>query len=124
MKKNIELYREILKILENNNEEYYALGPGEEFKVDGYYHADIVYNIKLMYEDGLLQGPKRFNGLDIVELVVKPTSEGHDFINIAKDQGLWNSFKEKMGEQLYTMPVSVMVSILKDYLQAYMKNKI
>lgn len=116
MEKNIELYRLILKKLEDNTNEYYYVPPGGELVIEGYENDEIVYNLKLMIEDNLIHGAHRFNGLEIVELAIKPTSTGHDFIRMAKDDSVWGSFKKKTGDKIYSMPIELLFNKLTSFI--------
>ena len=124
MKKDIELYRKILKVLEDNDEEYFHIAYDKPMQIKGYENKEVVYNLKLMFDDELIKGQHKFDGLAVIEVSAKPTSQGHDFIKVTKDEGLWNSFKEQVGPQIQSIPLTVMISLLKDWTTVYFKNKL
>lgn len=124
MKKDIELIRKILIEFENNDEEYYYIAYDRPLNIEGYSDKEIAYNLKIMFDDGLIEGGNGIYGLEIAEVVAKPTSLGHDFINSTKDDGLWNSFKKKVGQEIQNMSITMMIDLLKKYAVVYFKNKL
>ena len=116
MKKDIELIRKMLIVFEENDDEYYYIANDRPLKIEQYTEREIAYNLKIMFGDGLLEGDKYIPGLEIVEVVAKPSSKGHDFVTMSKDEGLWNSFKRKTGEKIHAMSIDMIINSLTNYV--------
>ena len=119
MKKDIELIRKMLIIFEDNNDEYYHIAHDKPLEIEQYTEKEIAYNLKNMFSDELVEGDKYIPGLEIVEVVVKPSSKGHDFVKMAKDEGIWSSFKTKTGDKLHTMSIDMIINSLMNFFSNF-----
>lgn len=103
-------------LLEDNEEEYFHVAYDKPLEINGYSEEEIAYNIKIMFSDGLVEGDKYIPRLEIVEVIMKPSSKGHDFIRMASDKGTWNSFKKEIGDKLQTMSIDLIFKSLMEFI--------
>ena len=92
MKRNMNLVRDILIELEKRTfEQEYS-----ELVVDGFGSEEIMYHIKLLYEAGLIHVQDMSGTNDIYLLPGSLTWEGHEFLELARNETRWNKAKEIM----------------------------
>ncbi len=89
MKRDMELIR--LLLLQVEHEE----GDGEKPTLEGYSEAMIAHNCALIIEAGLVHGSVIENetGLPRGAVLLRLTWAGHDFLDSARDNAIWNKAK-------------------------------
>lgn len=65
-----------MKILEDNDKEFFYITYDAPLQIEGYEDTEVVYNLKLMFDDELITGKRYIEGLEVVEALIKPTSQG------------------------------------------------
>lgn len=108
MKRDMDLVRSILLAVEES-------GPPRgvvNLSITGYSPELVSHHVWLMKEAGLV------TAVDFsthANMVVKPkalTWAGHEFLDAARNDGVWNSVKERVGQHLLTVPFEVLKGML------------
>jgi len=102
MKRDMDMIREILQDVENR-------GPIEG-RMPCYSRPDVVYQVALMIDAGLVDGEVHSETMAFIRRL---TWYGHDFLDAAKDDTIWNKAKE----HIFKPTVSWTFSLLLDYLK-------
>ena len=112
MKRDIDLIRRILTEVEAN----------DGTSVWSTSNPLAAYNVGLMHDADLVDARVISNsqGLPAQAAILKITWEGHDFLDAAKDDTIWNTVKAKV----LAPGVSWTVSIFMDYLKLEAKKKL
>ncbi len=94
MKRDIDLVRGILLAIEDNKN---VNGRGWiSLNIPGRSREEISYHVRLMYEAGLIDAVD-LSTLDKYEWQPKElTWQGRDFLNTARDEGLWEQSKKEI----------------------------
>jgi len=119
MKRDFDLIRLILLEAEQNS------APGKSPytpEIDGYDFQSINYNIKLMFDAGLVDvyhNTYKPNGDDY--LIKSLTYEGHDFLDKIRSESVWNKTKntifDKVGSLTFEAIKTVSATIIKGLLE-------
>ncbi|TAN62565.1 DUF2513 domain-containing protein [bacterium] len=119
MKRDFDLIRRLMKDIE-------SVPAGKKYKDIGYllpdYDADTVYkHISLLLDANLIKG-RTVNLMRGISGVVIDglTWSGHDFLDAAKDDTLWNKAKETV----LTPAVAITFELLCDWLKQQAKEKL
>ncbi len=111
MKRDLDLIRLILLKIENNKELNPFL-PAAEFTFEGYEPDLVKYNLMQLIEADYINGKvQKYLGGEIDLFVVGLTWNGHDFLDLAKNDNNWNKAK-KVGEAAGAMTLEIMRKIL------------
>jgi hypothetical protein len=108
MKRNFDLIRELLLRIEAS--EY----PLEEIEIEGFSKIEILYNLNLLLEAGLIKGMVHAS-YDHSLQIVRPdrlTWEGHDFLDAARNKNIWAKAKQRLNEKLGSVPFDVLKGLL------------
>lgn len=111
MKRDFELIRKIL--LEVEGKAAYKK-PIMKFHVDGYTHDEINYQLYLLKQSGLI------DALDLTDsggqnfYVNSLTWEGHEFLDAARDNGIWEKAKSQLKEKISGISFDILKHILID----------
>ena len=116
MKRNMDLIRHILFLLEEKVTADEWLKPED---VEGYFPAEVGYHIKLMYEAGLIEAIDATSSSNAMCWIAKhPTWEGHDFLESARNENIWNKAKsiisERGGAMSYDVLKQLLIQLVKD----------
>ena len=97
MKRDMELIRNILLLLENETSGWAP----DSIEIDGYTNEQIGYHTVLLIEAGLVVGEESEEmGSEPSGFIQRLTWAGHEFLDSAKDSGRWKEAKdiiEKVG---------------------------
>ena len=95
MKRNMDLIREIMLALESTKGQ-----PDLSTLAGQHGEAVVTYHAKLIYQAGLAEGICDEQGLDGDDFVILTSLRwtGHDFIEAARNDTLWNEAKAKTKE--------------------------
>jgi hypothetical protein len=115
MKRDMDLVRQILFVLENRQ-------PDEDevdIEIDGYSAEEINYHVVILMDAGLIKAKYQ---QDIHEDIptwfdLRLTWEGHEFIDAARDNKRWEKAKGAMA-QAGGFALDVMKQLLTSYLKA------
>ena len=88
--------------------------------VPGYEPADVAYNAALILEQGLANGPDpiRMHGHIVRVDLDSLTWAGHDFLDAARDETIWNKAKEKFMKPGLSWTFGVLLEWLKAEIKA------
>lgn len=110
MKRDWDLIREILlKVEEKENDNRDTLDR-QELDLENVTDEKFFYNTRLMKEDGLIDG--EFNIAVDGLMPTHLTNAGHDFLDKARSQMVWNKFKEAIPKDIKTMSFEMVKAIL------------
>ena len=112
MKRDMDLIRLILLDVEGET----------DVDLSSYSEEEIGYHNWLLIDAGFVEGldvkgyGDRYNNAIITSL----NWEGHDFLDAARDSGIWNKAKENLGAQFATVSIevikAVLIAVTKDQL--------
>lgn len=105
MKRDLDLVREILFVMEKSSDSYYSINSLP--KIDGYSEQTILYHMRIMTEANLLTQDK---GTDVHETVINHqviknkryyeyyslSWQGHEFLSALRDDKQWKNIKDVM----------------------------
>jgi len=109
VRRDMDLGRKILLELEgekyDGNSRIYELPVIDDFSDD-----EIEYNVGLLQEAGLLLAREPFDGSPLMPQ--KLTWQGHEFLDAARDQNVWNQAKKTISERGGTLTFDVLKAVL------------
>ena len=114
MQRDMELVRTILQLLDEGEP---GQMPGSVPEIEGYDYITVGYHCYLLSDAGLVEGctPYREGGLPIV-IPMNLTWAGHEFIDNAKHDGVWNEAKDAVmktgGEASFSIWTQVLGAIV------------
>ena len=90
--------------------------------LDDYPEAEILYNTELAIEAGLIEGETlRDGGGDVVHAtLIRLTWNGHDFLDSARDETLWNKAKQTVMKPA----ASYTFEFIKEWLKAEIRARV
>ena len=95
MRRNMELIKVILQKLEDKE----TMDGDISAKAFPDYSADdINYHIAILYNAGLIEGKEIKHGLTTKWVTNRLTWQGHDFLDAAKNETIWNKAKDVVRE--------------------------
>jgi len=116
MKRDMDLVRKILLSLEERNEFVGTIVP----EIEGYSKNQIFYHIKLMAEADLVVAHDLTSSAGPHLAVSRLTTWGHDFLDSARSESIW----EKAKEVVLSTGSSLTVDALKFALMEIIKSAI
>lgn len=111
MKRDMELIRQILLRIEETDDIQLLFDENSER------HSLIQYHLLQLREAELIAGlvvVECDNGVLVTQIVSKPrlTWTGHEFLDTARDETIWNQAKERVGKSVGTVAMSVLSALL------------
>jgi len=92
MKRNADLVRSILLDIESAP----ALQALSGFTYDGISEAEIIEHVEIMIDAGLIEGKVLRHSSGGRVIVNRLTWQGHDFLQVARDDTLWKKAKKSI----------------------------
>jgi Hypothetical protein (DUF2513) len=114
LKRDMDLVRKILLAIEAHPDERLLTEPlisGSSAKV-------VNYHLRLLYEAGFVEAVTWKGGNKIDFGAIGLTWRGHEFLDTARDETIWQKAKTKLGGALNT----VSLAVLQDVLVSLVKN--
>lgn len=115
MVRDIDLVRKILLEVEKSG----SLSRSFSLEIESYTKTEIAYHVKLLNQAGYLEAQhtstRESEDWDPISL----TWLGHEFLDAARDNTIWNKTKSKIGEKL----PSVTFDVLKRMLNLSIKQQ-
>ena len=108
MKRNMDLARNILLIMENEEN---PNGPGN-ISIPEFNDDVIAYHIKLLRDAGLIEAIDASSTSGFHFIPTSLTWEGHEFIDAARNDGIWNKAKDLMIKETGGMSLEVLKALL------------
>lgn len=111
MKRDMDLVRKILLALEEHE---HGFAP-REFDIEGYAGEQIAYHAYLMDQAGLIEAANTTHmGSSSPEAMPrKMTWEGHEFLDAARSETIWNKARQKIKEAGGSVTISTLTALLK-----------
>jgi hypothetical protein len=111
MKRDMELIREILLMIESNKHGFAS----QKIEIPGYTQEQIGYHAVLLGEAGLV----KVHDITCMEsdspvgMISRLTWEGHEFLDSARDNNRWNQAKD-MIDKVSSVSMSVLTALLTE----------
>ena len=116
MRRNMELIKVILQKLEDKETMDGDIG-AKAFP--NYPPDDINYHIAILYNAGLIEGREIKHGLITKWVANRLTWQGHDFLDAAKNETIWNKAKEVVKEKGGIFSLEILKKILAKFAMEY-----
>jgi hypothetical protein len=120
MKRDIELYRELLLHIESDDKydgsTEYSYNTPEELGIFDHTLEQVAYHLTLLIEAGMVVGA---NSSGTLPGFSRLTSNGHDFLDNIRDPGIWKRVKARLNG----LP-GVALSVIVGIAQAEIKKKL
>jgi|SRR5690606_17435649 len=118
MKRNMELIRNILFTLEQD-ENPFKWGPVE---INGYDYKEISYHLKLLYQAGLVEAKSVATKDTDIWWAKNLTWSGHEFLDSIRNDSVWKKTKQGIKEKGFELG-SIPFEVLKEYAKIQLKQK-
>jgi hypothetical protein len=115
MKREMEIVREILLHIDEAEEAVV-----DKIELEQYSSEQVAYHINLLVDAGLLTGTDHYlaHGWGFpIWVGLRLTWNGHEFIDAARNDKVWNTFKKTVAEKGGSITFSVALSLLNAYLK-------
>jgi hypothetical protein len=114
MKRDLDLVRKILEKLEEKPQEI-----TQQLKIDNYSDSEIMYHFIIMDEAGLIRCEREVSKSSKITLdrVIRVypfglTWQGHEFLEIARNDDIWKKAKDIAKSKLGALPFDVIKALL------------
>jgi hypothetical protein len=115
VKRDMELVRDLLLLIENSND-------NKELKIPEEWDREIVaYHLKILDQAGYVKDNTKWASDKPMWLIASLTWEGHEFLDSIKNDNVWVKTKEgvkKKGLELGSIPLD----LLKEYASIQIKS--
>jgi hypothetical protein len=113
MKRDMELVRKFLFQIEDTFA-LDAFGQSAELQIEGYDSEAIVYHCLLLRDDGLIDAQDCGDVMTPSNIgIQRLTSRGHDFIDAARSDTVWNKTLAKAKENGISLTIDLATQMLK-----------
>jgi len=115
MKRDMDLVRKILLNIESQESQRYQ----GDVEIEGYSKEVVNYHLLLLVEAGLITAVDASSQAGFYFIPDRLTWEGHEFIEAARNDTVWNQAKEQMaivGGFVYELAKPLLIEILKQQL--------
>jgi len=121
VKRDVDLIRQIILQAEQANEKINA---GAKFKVKGYDDILVAKHIELFVEADLLKARLTRTDTDGVvgAYVERLTWDGHEFLDAARNENVWNKAKVIIKEKVGTVSFEVLKTLLIKISKSLLNN--
>jgi hypothetical protein len=109
MKRDLELVRRILFDIEDNRESSGGHSSRSSLIEEGYSPEAIHYHVQLLHDAGLIHADEIVPGQWWPERI---TWAGHEFLDSARNDELWNEAKRRVERELGSAPFQVVHDLL------------
>ena len=119
MQRNMDLIRQIMLQVEQNNGD---IKIGKKFRVGSYDDVLVAKHIEILVEAGLLKAHITRTDTDgaVGAYVERLTWDGHEFLDAARNESVWNNakviIKEKVGTVSFEVLKTLLIKISKSLL--------
>ncbi|MEQ2528835.1 DUF2513 domain-containing protein [Robertmurraya yapensis] len=115
MKRDMELVRDLLKIIEINDDR-------KELEIPVDWDREVVaYHLKILDQAGFVKNNTKWADNRPMWIFASLTWDGHEFLDSIKDNAIWNKTKEGIkgkGLEFGSVPLEV----IKEYAKLQIKN--
>jgi Hypothetical protein (DUF2513) len=98
----------------------FVRGRAHKLELAGYTEDEIYYHTLLAKDEDLIEASFHWNGTDFY--VTRLTYQGHEFLDLARDDTRWNNAKEKVKSTTGTLTVEGLKLVLGAMIQAALKT--
>ena len=114
MKRHMDLIRAILNFAEEQGDPWFA----KEIDIEGWVKKDIVYNVGLAVDEGLLDGTdESMLGPDGRDFLIQGlTYYGHEFLDKVRSDTVWNQLKKITKKQAIELTVDFAIRHAPDVI--------
>ncbi|GIN71146.1 hypothetical protein J14TS2_16210 [Bacillus sp. J14TS2] len=115
MKRNMELVRELLLLIESNNDRRELDIP------DDWDREFVAYHLKILDQAGFIKNNTKWADNKPMWMFASITWEGHEFLDSIRNDDVWSKTKagiKQKGLEIGNVPIEV----LKEYAKLQMKN--
>lgn len=111
MKRDMELIRKIAFYIESAREQVFS----PSIQIEGFTTEQICYHCELMLDAGLIRvNDNSHLNSDVCEMLIdRLTSKGHDFVDAARSDTLWNKTRKKVIDTVGSVTIDVLLTFLK-----------
>lgn len=113
MKRDIDLMKQLLLIIENKHDGIHLL-ENEEIELQKLSYEQICYHSELLYEEGLISHFEKSNYLEGnggCFMCGGLTSRGHDFIELIRNPEIWDKTKEEITTKKFPQTIEWIAKI-------------
>jgi len=120
MKRDMELIRTLILMLENSSSDLYTC----TISLEGFSNVQIEYHTYLLLDAGLADGQRMdindgMGGLrPSTKFLRNLTWEGHEFADASRNDSIWNKAMERVKEKGDTIPIGVLTMLLTSLLKS------
>jgi DNA-binding transcriptional ArsR family regulator len=114
MKRDMDLIRSILLEIEKNPQPMMWV----DLLITGHTHDEISYHVMLLYEAGLIDANDVSSADGMDWKAKRLTYQGHEFLDSAREETLWNKAKETVKRTTGTLTIEAMKIALSSLIRA------
>ena len=114
MQRDKDLVRKILLYVELNKEAYYDNFSSDQIMIEGYGKEQIAYHCMLILQTGFLMAEDSTKNGSLRISIKGISWLGHEFLDLVRDEKIWNKIKETASEQGVALNTELIISISKD----------
>lgn len=115
MKRDMELVRKIVLHLEKPPRKTPRL---DELHIEGYELKAVNYHVRLLYDGGLIMNKAHPDRELEHRCTLSLTWVGHDFLDAARNDTIWQGAKERLGEAFASAPFEVVKAALEQGMKS------
>jgi hypothetical protein len=108
MKRDLELVRKILLAAEDRTTDTGWL----ILEIEGHTPEEISYHVRLLHEAGLLQAENLTDATGALWAPKRLTWEGHEFLDAARNDTVWNKTKDVVRDKGGSVPFEVLKELV------------
>ena len=115
MKRDLELVRNILLLIEENND-------GGKLKLpDDWNRKNVAYHLKILDQAGYVENKTTWADNKPIIIYATLTWDGHEFLDSIKNNNVWNKTKDGIKTKGFELS-SVPFNVLKEYASLQIRN--
>lgn len=110
MRRDMDLLRELMLVIEAETTRAEAFA--KQISIDGVDRIKVEEHLLLLSEMDLIEAKTSVTNRGTVTFVVGLTSAGHDFIEQARDDALWNAARGRVKDAVQSASIEVLKKVL------------
>lgn len=115
MKRDMDLVRELLLIIEKNDD-------SKELSIPEDWDRKVVaYHLKILDQAGFVENHTKWAGDKPMWIIASLTWDGHEFLDSIRDDTIWNKTKDGIKSKGLEI-ASVPVEVIKEYAKILIKS--
>lgn len=117
MKRNMDLVRDLLLIIERNDDSKELNVPND------WDREEVAYHLKILDQAGFVKNNTKWADNKPMWMFASLTWDGHEFLDSIKNNSIWDKTKEGIKNKGFELG-SVPLEVLKEYAKLQIKNLI